>query len=119
MGVEPVNRDNRLHQLCDEDEEMCNAFKSLGLFLEPARIKQNTEDFVAQCDAEEKGALNPESARHLYRILIRLALARGLPDILKKYAEKENKFSAGRIYTPFIARTEKAIEITRKFYEKV
>lgn len=118
MGVRPVNRDDRLRQLCEDDEEMYNVFKSLGLFLEPARIKQKTEDFVAQCDAEEKGAPTPESTRYLYRILVRLALARGLPDILKKYAEKENKFFEGETYRPFITRTEKAIEIARKFYEK-
>lgn len=118
MGVRPVNRDDRLHQLCEGDEEMYNAFKSLGLFLEPARIKQKTEDFVAQCDAEEGGASDSESTRHLYRILMRLSFARGLPDILKKYAEKENKFFEGKPYRPFIDRTGKAIEIARKFYEE-
>ncbi|MBI2126655.1 MAG: hypothetical protein HYU02_05000 [Thaumarchaeota archaeon] len=113
-----MDRDDRLRQLCSDDEEMHNAFKSLGLFLEPARIKQKTEDFVAQCDAEEKVSSNSESTRHLYRILMRLALARGSPDILKKYAEKEDKFFEGKPYRPFIARTEKAIEIARKFYER-
>lgn len=113
-----MNRDDRLRELCEGDEEMHNALKSLGLFLEPARIKQKTEDFITQCDAEEKSSSDSGSSRHLYRILMRLALARGLPDLLKKYAEKEDKFFEAKTYRPFIDRTEKAVEIARKFYEK-
>lgn len=97
---------------------MYRAFNLLGLFLEPARIKQPIEEFIEQCNREEKGSGEPaENARHIYRILMRLALARGLPDILRKYAEKEDHFFQEKTYRIFIDKADKAMEIARKFYD--
>ena len=113
-----MSNSDGLRDLCEGDEDMYRAFKTLGLFLEPARIKQKTEEFILHADAEEKGSSKPsENARHLYRILMRLALARGLPDVLRKYAGKEDQFFQSKVYGPFINKSEKAIQIAQKFYK--
>jgi len=113
-----VLNDARLKRLCEGDEDMYVAFHTLGLFLDPSRIIQKTEEFIQQSNLEEKGSSKPvERARPTYRILMRIALARGLPEILRKYAEKEDYFFKGRLYWPFIDKAGRAIEIAKKFYQ--
>lgn len=112
-----MNSGERLRGFCENDEEMYRAFRTLGLFLDPARIKQKTEEFVMQTETEERDSSIPsENARHLYRILMRLALARNDPNILRKYAEKENHFFHEKVYTPFIIECEKAVRIAQRYY---
>ena len=109
---------DRLKQLCEGYEDMYRAFLALGLFLDPSRIKQKTEEFIEQSNLEEKGSSEPaEGARPTYRIIMRIALARGLPDLLRKYAEMEDRFFQDKLYWPFIDRAEKATEIAKKFYQ--
>lgn len=110
--------DARLKQLCEGDEDIYRAFDALGLFLDPARIKQKTEEFIEQSNSEEKGSSKPvEMARPTYRIIMRIALARGLPELLRKYAEREDHFFQGKLYWPFIDKAGKATEIAKKFYQ--